>query len=76
MKKKANKKEFGFYIFSSASIFLSVYVFALLRRLGGEPITKMFTDILIILLLTVLNTAVLVLYEKAKEKDDKNNKNQ
>lgn len=66
MKKKANKKEIAFRIFSSVCILLSVYVFGLLRKLTGDPTTKMFTDILIIFLLVVLNTAVLVLYEIIK----------
>lgn len=71
MRKKINKKDIGFHIFSSVCVFLSVYVFALLRRLTGEPTTKMLTDILIIFLLVVLNTAVIVLYEiiKGKRKD-------
>ena len=71
MKKKINKKDIAFHVFSSVCIFLSVYVFALLRRLTGEPTTKMLTDILIIILLVVLNTAVIVLYEiiKGKRKD-------
>ena len=68
MKKKANKKDIAFHIFSSACIFLSVYVFALLRQLTGDPTTKMLTDILIIFLLVVLNTAVIVLYEIIKDK--------
>ena len=63
MKKKTNKNDIAFRIFSSVCIFLSVYVFALLKQLTGEPATKMLTDILIIFLLVVLNTAVLVLYE-------------
>jgi len=71
MKKKINKKDIAFHIFSSVCIFLSVYVFALLGRLTGDPTTKMLTDILIIFLLVVLNTAVLVLHEiiKGKRKD-------
>lgn len=71
MRKKINKKDIVFHIFSSVCIFLSVYVFALLRRLTGDPTTKMLTDILIIILLVVLNTAVIVLYEiiKGKRKD-------
>lgn len=71
MKKKANKKDIAFYIFSSACIFLSVYVFALLRQLTGDPTTKMLTTVLIIFLLVVLNTTVLVLHEiiKGKRKD-------
>ena len=71
MKKKVNKKDIAFHIFSSVCIFLSVYVFALLGRLTGDPTTKMLTDILIIFLLVVLNTAVLVLNEiiKGKRKD-------
>lgn len=71
MKKKANKKDIAFHIFSSACIFLSVYVFALLRQLTGDPTTKMLTTVLIIFLLVVLNTSVLVLHEiiKGKRKD-------
>ena len=71
MKKKANKKDIVFHIFSSACIFLSVYVFALLRQLTGNPTTKMLTTVLIIFLLVALNTAVLVLHEiiKGKRKD-------
>ena len=76
MKKKINKGDLAFRVFSSICIFLSICVFSLLRRLSGEPITKMFVDILIILLLTVLNTAILVLHEKAKEKSNQNEKNQ
>ena len=68
MKKKVNKKDIAFHIFSSVCIFLSVYVFALLRQLTGDPTTKMLTDILIIFLLVVLNTAVIVLYEIIKDK--------
>ena len=68
MKKKINKKDIAFHIFSSVCIFLSVYVFALLGRLTGDPTTKMLTDILIIFLLVVLNTAVLVLHEIIKGK--------
>ena len=68
MNKKVNKKDIALHIFSSACIFLSVYVFALLRQLTGDPTTKMLTDILIIFLLTVLNTAVLVLHEIIKGK--------
>ena len=63
MKQKANRKDIIFRTFSFVCILLSVYVFALLRQLTGDPITKMLTDILIIFLLVVLNTAVLVLYE-------------
>lgn len=68
MKKKTNKKEIAFRIFSFVCILLSVYVFALLRQLTGNPTTKMLADILIIFLLVVLNTAVLVLYEIIKDK--------
>ena len=68
MKQKANKKDIAFHIFSFVCILLSVYVFALLRQLTGDPTTKMLTDILIIFLLVVLNTAVLVLYEIVKGK--------
>lgn len=75
MKKKVNKKDIAFRIFSSVCILLSVYTFELLRRLTneltGDPTTKMLTVILIIFLLVVLNTAVIVLYEiiKGKQKD-------
>lgn len=71
MKRKANKKDIAFHIFSAACIFLSVYIFALLRQLTGDPTTKMLTDILIVFLLVVLNIAVLVLREiiKGKRKD-------
>lgn len=68
MKKKTNIKDIAFRIFSFVCIFLSVYVFSLLRQLTGEPTTKMLTDILIVFLLVVLNTAVLVLYESVKGK--------
>lgn len=70
MIKKASKKDIAFRIFSSICVLLSVYVFALLRQLTGDPTTKMLTDILIIFLLVVLNTAVLVLYEIIKSKKD------
>ena len=66
MKKKPNKKDIIFSIFSSVCILLSVYVFALLRQLTGDPSTKMFTSVLIIFLLVVLNITVLVLYEIIK----------
>lgn len=71
MKKKVNKKDIAFHIFSTTCILLSVYVFALLRKLTGDPTTKMLTTVLIILLLVVLNTAVLALHEiiKGKRKD-------
>lgn len=68
MKKKVNKKDIAFHIFSSVCILLSVYVFALLRKLTGNPTTKMLTDILIIILLVVLNTTVLVMHEIIKGK--------
>ena len=72
MKKKINKKDLAFHIFSSVCILLSVYAFELLRRLtsqlAGDPTTKMLTSILIISLLTILNTAVIVLYEIIKQK--------
>lgn len=68
MKQKTNKKEIAFRIFSTVCILLSVCVFGLLRQLSGDPITKMLTDVLIIFLLVVLNTAVLVLYEIVKDK--------
>ena len=67
MKKNTNKKDIVFRIFSVICIFLSVYVFALLRQLTGEPTTKMLADVLIIFLLVVLNTAVLVLHETIKQ---------
>ncbi len=67
MKRKVDKKDIAFHIFSFACILLSVYVFALLSQLTGDPTTKMFTDVLIIFLLVVLNTAVLVLHEKIKQ---------
>jgi len=71
MKKKINKKDLAFHIFSSVCILLSVYAFELLRRLtsqlAGDPTTKMLTSILIISLLTILNTAVIVLYEIIKQ---------
>lgn len=66
MKNKINKKDLAFHIFSTACIALSVWVFSLMRQLNGEPVTKMFIDILVILLLVILNTAVLVLYEIIK----------
>ena len=70
MKRKWNKKDIIFNIFYSICILLSVYAFELLRQLTGQltgdPTTKMFTTILIIFLLVVLNTAVLVLYEIIK----------
>ena len=66
MKKKT--KDIAFHVFSSVCILLSVYAFALLRQLTGEPTIKMLTDILVILLLVVLNTAVLVLHEMIKDK--------
>ena len=71
MKKKVNKKDIAFHVFSSVCIFLSVCVFALLRQLTCDPTTTMLTDILIIFLIVVLNTAVLVLHEiiKGKRKD-------
>ena len=68
MKKKTNPKDIAFHIFSSICILLSVFVLALLRQLTGEPVTKMLTDILIIFLLVVLNTAVLILYEINRDK--------
>ncbi len=67
MKKKSNKKDIILLIFSFVSILLSIYVFALLRQLTGDPTTKMLTDILIIILLVGLNTAVLVLYKIIKQ---------
>lgn len=67
MKNGRNKWDIVFGIFSSVCIVLSVLVFALLRQLTGEPATKMLTDILIIILLVVLNTAVLLLYEQIRQ---------
>ena len=66
MKKKPNKKDIAFHIFSGACIFLSVYVFASLRHMTGDPVKKMVTDVLVIFLLTALNIAVIVLYEIIK----------
>jgi len=71
MKKKNNKKDIVFNIFSAVCIFLSVYVFSLLRKLTGDPTTKMITDVLIIFLLVVLNVAILVLYRIIQEKRNK-----
>ena len=67
MKKEMNKTDILFCIFSTVCILLSVYVFASLKQLTDNPTTKMLTDILIIFLLVVLNTAVLVLYETVKK---------
>lgn len=67
--KKANKRDIAFNIFFSLCTFLSVYAFVLLRKLTGDPITKLMTDILIIFLLVVLNTAVLILYGIIKRKE-------
>ena len=61
--KKFDKKDVIFNIFSTVCIILSVCVFELLRRLTGDPTTKMITSVLVIFLLVVLNTAVLVLHE-------------
>lgn len=66
MKIKRPKQDIIFDIFISVTVFLSVYSFALLSKLQGEPNLKMFTDILIIFLLFILNTAVVVLYEEIK----------
>ena len=67
MKTKRPKQNIIFDIFISITVFLSIYSFELLSKLQGEPNLKMFTDILVVLLLLVLNTAVIVLYEKIKE---------
>ena len=66
MKNKTNRQDKFFNIFSGVCIFLSVYVYALLSKLTGEPTTKLLTDFLVIILLVVLNTAVIVLHEKIK----------
>ena len=50
--------------FFAVCVFLSVCVFGLMRRLTGEPATKLLTDLLVMFLLVVLNTAVLVLHER------------
>ena len=55
-------------IFSLISVFLSVMVFALMRNLTGDPTTKMFTTMLVIFLLVVLNVAVMVLFEFLDQK--------
>jgi hypothetical protein len=39
-----------------------------MRQLTGDPSTKMFTDMLVIFLLVVLNTAVGVLFEYLDQK--------
>lgn len=57
-----------FNIFSTVCIILSVCVFSLMRQLTGDPSTKMFTDMLVIFLLVVLNTAVGVLFEYLDQK--------
>ncbi len=67
--KKIDKKELLFRIFSGISILLTVIVFELLRRLGGDPTLKMLTTILVIFLLVALNTAVILLYEAYKNKE-------
>lgn len=69
MKKKTNKKDIAFRIFSLVCIILSVYVFDSLRQFTGNPTKKMITDVIIIVLLTVLNTAVLVMHELIKKKN-------
>lgn len=61
------KEDALFSCFFAVCVLLSVFSFSLLRQLTGDPVTKMFTDILIIFLLVVLNTAVLVLYETIKK---------
>ncbi len=71
MKKKFDKKEIAFRVFSSVCILLSVYTFELLRQPTGNPTTKMLTSVLIIFLLTVLNITVLVLYEMLKQSRNK-----
>lgn len=70
MKKKLNKKDLVSQIFFAICAFLSIVVFDLMRRLNGEPFIKMMTDILVIVLLLVLNTAVWVLYHHSKDRDE------
>ena len=67
MKNKRDKKDTAFNIFSSVLVFATVYSFALLRKLSGEPVTKMFVDFFIVILLVVLNVTVLVLHETTKQ---------
>ena len=55
-------------IFSHICVILSVVVFSLMRQLTGDPTTKMFTDMLVIFLLVVLNVAVMVLFEFLEQK--------
>lgn len=57
-----------FNIFSTVCIILSVCVFSLMKQLTGDPSTKMFTDMLVIFLLVVLNTAVGILFEYLDQK--------
>lgn len=63
MKRKMDKTDWIFHIFSTICILLSVVSFALMRRLTGEPVVTMITNVLVILLLLVLNVAVVILYE-------------
>ena len=69
--KNVDKKEIAFRIFSGLCILLTVVVFAMLRRLDGDPTFKMLATILVIFLLTVLNVAVIFLYELYKNKNNK-----
>ncbi len=69
--KNVDKKEIAFRVFSGLCIFLTVVVFALLRRLDGDPTLKMLTTILVIFLLVALNTAIIFLYELYKSKNSK-----
>ena len=55
-------------ILGSITSMISVVVFSLMRQLTGDPTTKMFTDMLVIFLLVVLNVAVMVLFEFLEQK--------
>ena len=61
------RKDLPFEIFSTVCILLSVVAFAMMRKLTGDPVTKMMTDALVIFLLVVLNIAVFVLHEMMKQ---------
>ena len=67
MKTKRPKHDIVFNIFIGTTAFLSIYSFALLSKLQGEPNLKMFEDILIVLLFLVLTTTVIVMHEEIKE---------
>ena len=64
---KKDKKDTAFQIFFSVCVFLSVYVYALMSKLTGDPATKLFADVLVIALLVVLNTTVLIMHEKIRD---------